>query len=142
MTQNSTTPGQMMEMFTYSISCNKGISEVASKMVGACEQFKFALLHTYNYHEILEGKGFPIERKVFIYEICQAKMASKILRTNPEFSIFMPCKIVIYEHEGSLVVSTMKMEMMLKIFEENKEMYNETMQLFGTLKELMTSLTM
>ncbi len=141
MTQNSTTPGQMMEMFTYSIACNKGISEVASKMAGACEQFKFALLHTYNYHEILEGKGFPIERKVFIYEICQAKMASKILTTNPEFSIFMPCKIVIYEHEGSSVVSTMNMEMMLKIFEENKEMYNETMQLFGTLKELMTSLT-
>jgi hypothetical protein len=59
---------KMIDMFTYKIESNKPIEQVTSKVPAACEESKFALLQTYVYHEIVESKGFPINRKVWVYE--------------------------------------------------------------------------
>lgn len=140
MTQESITAKKMIETFTYQISSTKSVGEIATKIEEACNQFKFSVLHTYDYFEILQTKGFPIERKVNIYEICQAKMASKMLTSNPEFSLFMPCKIVLYENEGKTIISTMNMGIVLKAVEDNKELYKEATDMFTAIKELMNFL--
>lgn len=132
---------KMIEMFTYKISSKLPIEQIAEKVPAACEQNKFALLHTYVYHEIVESKGFPIKRKVYIYEICRAKTAATMLTDFPHFSIFMPCKLAIYEENGSTVISTMNMEIMLKAVNSNHELYKEATSLFNTLKSLMNSIS-
>ena len=133
-------PNEMIELFTLKMESNQPIETIAQRVPAGCETHKFALLYTYNYHEIVESKGFPIKRKVFIYEICQAKVASKMLTTNPEFSIFMPCKIALYEQDGKTVIATMNMEILLKAVEENRELYIEAMALFNNLKSLLSAL--
>jgi uncharacterized protein (DUF302 family) len=95
----------------------------------------------HNYHEIVESKGFPISRKVNIYDICQAKAASLMLSTNPHFSIFMPCTLAIYEKDNDTIISTMNMEFLLKAVSSNKELYDEAKTLFNSFKSLMSSLT-
>ncbi|MCA1760741.1 MAG: DUF302 domain-containing protein, partial [Bacteroidales bacterium] len=107
----------------------------------ACEEKKFALLQTYVYHEIVESKGFPIDRKVYIYEICQAKTAAAMLTGFPHFAIFMPCKLAIYEDNGETIISTMNMEIMLKAVSSNPELFKETTTLYNTLKSLMNSIS-
>ena len=133
-------PGKMIDMFTLKVLSNHDIEKIAQKVQMECEKHQFALLKTYNYHEIVESKGFPIERKVYIYEICQAKTASAMLTEYPHFSIFMPCKLAIYENAGKTVISTMNMEFMLKAVKSNQELYKEAINLFNTLKSLMDSL--
>lgn len=133
-------PGEMIEMFTLKIVSNQSIEKIAQNVPVECERSKFALLQTYNYHEIVESKGFPIKRKVFIYEICQAKVAAKMLTTNPEFSVFMPCKIAMYENEGLTIISTLNMEIMLKTIQDNGELYAEAIAMFSAIKSLMTAL--
>jgi len=44
--------------------------QVAGQVKAACNKYSLALLQTYIYHEIVESKGFPIQRKVFVYNIC------------------------------------------------------------------------
>lgn len=134
-------PTKMIDMFTYQIVTDQPIEIIANKVQQACENYKFALLHTYNYHEIVENKGFPIKRKVFIYEICQAKTASLMLTDYPNFSIFMPCKLAIYEHNGKTIISTMNMEIMLKAVSPNQELYGNATTLFNSLKSMMQSLS-
>jgi uncharacterized protein (DUF302 family) len=132
---------KMIEMFTHNIISNQSIEHIAGKVPGACEQFNFALLHTYIYHDIVESKGFPIDRKVFIYEICQAKTAAGMLTDFPHFSIFMPCKLAIYENNGETVISTMNMEVMLEAIRSNNELFEEASELYHTLKALMASIS-
>jgi len=139
--ENVVPPKQMIEMFTFKLESNQSIGKIASKIQQECDNYKFALLQTYNYHEIVESKDFPIKRKVFIYEICQARTASLMLTSHPEFSIFMPCKHAIYEHEGKTIISTMNMEIALKALQSDKELYEEAVMLFNKLKSLMSSLT-
>lgn len=134
-------PEKMIEMFTYVISSKKSIEKVTEKVEAACDEHKFALLKTYVYHEIVESKGFPIDRKVFIYEICQAKTAAKMLTDFPHFAIFMPCRVAIYEDNGQTIISTMNMEIMLNAVRSNPELFKETTTLFNTLKSLMDSIS-
>ena len=131
---------KMIEMFTLKIISNLPIESITKKVTDACVEYKFSLLQTYIYQEILESKGFPIDRKVYIYEICQAKTASLMLTSNPEFSLFMPCKLAIYEHEGNTVISTMNMGIMLDAVSSNKELYASAVSLFNTLQTLMNAL--
>ncbi len=128
-------------MFTYKLISNQPIEQIAQKVPEACEQNKFALLQTYVYHEIVESKGFPIKRKVYIYEICQAKTAAAMLTDYPHFSIFMPCKIAMYEENGSVVISTMNMEIMLNAVTSTPNLYKDATTLFSTLKTMMQSLS-
>lgn len=130
----------MIDMFTYNLISKHPIEQIVQRVPEACEQYKFALLHTYVYHEIVESKGFPIKRKVYIYEICQAKTAAAMLTDYPHFSIFMPCKIAVYEENDSVVISTMNMEIMLNAVSSTPNLYNDTTILFGTLKNMMQTL--
>ncbi len=132
---------KMIEMFTHKVKSDQPIEAVTGKVPAACEQNKFALLQTYVYHEIVESKGFPIDRKVFVYEICQAKTAAKMLTEFPHFSIFMPCKLAIYEDGGKTVISTMNMGIMLNAVSSNPELYQETNTMFNTIKSLMDSIS-
>lgn len=132
---------KMIEMFTYKLVSKQPIEQIAQRVPEACEQYKFALLHTYVYHEIVESKGFPIKRKVYIYEICQAKTAAAMLTDYPHFSIFMPCKIAMYEENGSVVISTMNMEIMLNAVTSTPNLYNDATTLFRTLKNMMQSIS-
>ena len=131
----------MIGMFTLKISSNQTIEKISSRMQQECDNYKFALLQTYVYHEIVEAKGFPIKRKVFIYEICQAKTAALMLTDNPHFSIFMPCKITMYEDYGQTIISTMNMEPMLEAVISDTELYTDATRLFSELKSLMKSLS-
>lgn len=135
------TPAKMIEMFTYKITSKLPIDQVIEKVPAACEEKKFALLQTYVYHEIVESKGFPIDRKVYIYEICQAKTAAAMLTDFPHFAIFMPCKLAIYEDNGETIISTMNMEIMLNAVSSNPELFKEATTLFNTLKSLMDSIS-
>jgi uncharacterized protein (DUF302 family) len=134
-------PEKMIDMFIFKIIDNQSIEKITNKVPEACEKHKFALLQTYVYHEIVEKKGFPIKRKVFIYEICQAATAAKMLTEYPYFSIFMPCKLAIYEENGNTIISTLNMEIMLKASNSDQVLYEEATSLFKTLKSLMNSLS-
>ena len=99
------------------------------------------MLQTYVYHDIVESKGFPIDRKVYIYEICQAKTAAAMLTDFPHFAIFMPCKLAIYENNGETIISTMNMEIMLDAVNSNPELFKEATIMFNTLQSLMDEIS-
>jgi len=127
-------------MFTYSNTTDKSVDDLANSFESSCTNAGFSLLHSYNYSEILESKGFPIEGKVIVYEICQAKIASLVLKQNREFAPLMPCRVAIYDENGKTVVSAQNMEPMLGMI-DNESLKNETINMFGSIKELIDRLT-
>jgi uncharacterized protein (DUF302 family) len=134
-------PKEMIELFTLSETSLQPIEKIADNFPAACEKFQFALLQTYVYHDIVKSKGFPIQRKVYIYEICQASVAAEMLTVHPEFSLFMPCKIAVYEDEGRIVISTTNMDLLLKAVADNEALYIATTSLFASLKALIEFLS-
>jgi uncharacterized protein (DUF302 family) len=134
-------PAEMIGMFTHVIASDRPIASIAQDVPAACEKNKFSLLTTYAYHDILAEKGFPIERKAFVYEICQARTASMMLGGHPEFAVFMPCRLALYEEGGKTILSTMNMELILPVAQDNPALLEEATRLFGTLRTMMESLS-
>ncbi|MDP3129320.1 MAG: DUF302 domain-containing protein [Sediminibacterium sp.] len=123
--------------FTYQLTATKTVEEIAGSMAEVAQQFKFSVLHSYDFREILAGKGFPIERNVNVFEICRAPMASKMLAVNPSFAVFMPCRIAVYEENGKTIVSTMNMELAMESIKHNKELYTEAAAIYQSIQEMM-----
>jgi len=130
----------MIELFTYAIQSKRTIDEITSQVAHSCEKNGFALVHQYAYHEVVASKGFPIQREVYIYEICQAKLASMMLTTNPYFAPFMPCRIAVYQNNGYCTITTQNMKMMLELIKNQKELHFEATKLFDSLKNMINEL--
>lgn len=131
---------KLFEMMTCKIESTKEISEVVAAVESACEKYNFALLHHYVYHEVVKDKGFPIKKKVYIYEVCQAKVAALVLTQEVQFAPFMPCRVAIYEDESNVVISTQNMQMILDTLDKNTDLYVQTNTLFNALKSLMNEI--
>lgn len=131
---------QMLEMFTIESRSQRSIQSIIDDVESACAEYGFAFLHHYNYHEVVAGKGFPIDRKVYIYEVCQAKVASMMLTSNPHFAPFMPCRIAIYEDGDATVISTQNMQMMIDSIRSQTQLHIEAIGLFTALQVMMNKL--
>lgn len=131
---------QIFKMFTIEFKSKRGIQSVIDDVEAACSEYGFALLHHYNYHEVVASKGFPIDRKVYIYEVCQAKLASMMLTSNPHFAPFMPCRIAVYEEGDTTIISTQNMQMMIDMIKSQKELHTEAIKLFTALQNMMKKL--
>lgn len=131
---------QMIKMFTIEFKSKRNIQSIIDDVEAACAEYGFALLHHYNYHEIVASKGFPIDRKVYIYEVCQAKVASMMLTSNPHFAPFMPCRIAVYEEGDTTIISTQNMQMMIDLIQSQEQLHIEVLGLFGTLQNMMEKL--
>lgn len=123
--------------FIYQLTTTKSVEAIAGSLAEIAKQFTFSVLHSYDFKEILAGKGFPIERKVSVFEICRAPMASKMLAANPSFAVFMPCRVAVYEENGKTIVSTMNMEPAMDVIKHNVELYTEAALIYQSIQEMM-----
>lgn len=126
----------------YELTTKKSIDEVISNIQELAPAKGFSILHHYDFFTILEGKGFPIERNVWTFEICRASMASKMLTHFPIFSTMMPCRISVYEEAHKTHIATMDMMPMLELLKDNDGLFQEAKALYLQLTELMETLAL
>jgi uncharacterized protein (DUF302 family) len=131
---------QMLKMATIEFKSKRDIQSIIDDVEAVCAEYGFTLLHHYNYHEVLASKGFPIDRKVYIYEVCQAKVASMMLTSNPHFAPFMPCRIAVYEDGDARIISTQNMQMMIDSIQSQIQLNVEAIDLFTVLQVMMKKL--
>ena len=117
---------------------NKSVKEIDLVFEKETINVGMGLLKTYNYAEMVADKGFPIEGDVMVYEICQAKIASKVLTTNRDFAPFMPCRISVYDNNGKTMITSPNMEEFIDNFDDSVK--SDAQELFDGLKKLLENL--
>lgn len=130
----------LFKMMTYKITSSKEIEKIVAAVEPACQKHGFALLHSYVYHEVVASKGFPIERKVYIYEVCKANVAALVLTQEPEFAPFMPCRLAIFEDANAISITTQNMQMVIDTLDAKSEIFKETSEVFKSLQTLMAEI--
>jgi len=121
----------------YELTTKRTLDDVINSLQELAPEEGFSILHQYDFFTILEGKGFPIEAKVWTFELCRASMASKMLKEFPIFSTMMPCRISVYEDSGTTHIATMNMMPMIEMIKEDAELYDEAKDLYDQLMNLM-----
>lgn len=107
--------------FAYIVETKKTFDEAVVSVLKAVELKGWALFQVYDVKERLSAKGFE-QKPLKIIEICSGKYANQFLNKNRLISLFMPCKINVFEENGKVKIAAMKPVMISQFFPEvNKE---------------------
>ena len=123
----------------YRVTSTKTKSEIESQLAERAKSFGFGVLGSYDFKEILESKGFPIEREITVYELCNPAGAQQALSELPEISVYLPCRLSIYREGDRTILATIGFEDVLASVEVESTLQEHFTTLFERLKGLMKS---
>ena len=99
----------------------------------------FGLLNSYDFKRILHEKGFPIEKDITVYELCNPAGAYQALTEIAAISAYLPCRISIYEENGVTKLATIGLDEIIKAVEADDAFKSYMLMLFENLKRVMHS---
>jgi uncharacterized protein (DUF302 family) len=103
--------------FAYVVETKKTFDEAVVAVLKSVEQKGWTLFHVYDVKERLAAKGFQ-QQPLKIIEICSGKYANAFLNKNRLVSMCMPCKINVFEENGTVKIAGMKPSMISQFFPE------------------------
>lgn len=123
----------------YKVTTDTKIEKLKEELEEKAKTFGFGILKSYAFQDILEGKGFPIEKDITVYELCNPAGAQKVLSQIVEISVYLPCRLSVYEENGQTVLATIGFENILESVEVDEDFKLFMSELFEHLKALMNS---
>ncbi|MCF6173799.1 MAG: DUF302 domain-containing protein [Campylobacteraceae bacterium] len=124
----------------YTITTNKNIDMIKNEIASKAKEQGFGVLKEYHFIEILKEKGFPIEKDITVFEVCNPAAAQNILNLHPEVSVFLPCRISLYEKDDKVVISTIGVDNILQNFELEEEIKTYMHDIFEKTKNILKNL--
>jgi len=123
----------------YSITTSTDINTVKQELEAKAKEINFGLLNTYEFKRILADKGFPIKKDITVFELCNPAGAQQALEYLPEISVYLPCRISVYENSGVTTLSTIGLEEIINTFNVDERFKSYMIILFENLKQVMHS---
>lgn len=97
----------------------KTVDQAANDFEEAASRNGFGILHVYNLKSILDGKGFPQEEEIRVYEICNPSWANEVLGIDLEMNMALPCRVSIYSQQGQTKVGMINPSTMLEMMSQD-----------------------
>lgn len=107
--------------------------EIASRIEEDAKQFGLMMKKHYPFSESLPASGFEINEYSSVFELCKPSIAAKVLNTQPELNVFMPCRISVFEKDGISYVSTPNLEVQLEILGYTIKLKDEMLALYSQI---------
>ena len=123
----------------YKITTKTNIETVKGELEAKAKELGFGILKSYAFQDILERKGFPIDKDITVYELCNPLGAQKVLSQIVEISVYLPCRLSVYEENGETVLATIGFENILESVEVDENFKRFMSELFEYLKALMNA---
>lgn len=99
--------GLRVTRLKYQVQVKDPIESVKQTLVSALEAKNYMIISVLNVQEALQGRG--IEAKpVQLIEFCNLVKAYTVTRSTPEFELFAPCRLALFEVDGNTTVMVMR----------------------------------
>ncbi len=118
---------------TYPIETVKAQMEAKAKSLG------FGILGSYDFQKILHNKGFELKTQITVFEICNPPAANMALNAIADISVYLPCRISVYEQNGSTVLATIGIEDILNAVDVDDDFREHMSKIFNNLRALMNA---
>lgn len=91
----------------YEVPVAAGVSydDVVTSLQSAAESANFVSPATFPIGEHLRQRGLPVAGVMEVRTYCNLGLGAEILQDYPEFLVFAPCRIAIYEKKGQLYLA-------------------------------------
>jgi uncharacterized protein (DUF302 family) len=123
----------------YKTQTHYPVDSVKAQLAVKAKQLGFGILGSYEFKKILQKKGFAIEQEITMYELCNPAGAQKALNSMPDISVYLPCRLSIYEENGVTTLATIGIEDMLQTVDVDDEFKMHMSKIFNNIHALMNS---
>ena len=83
---------------------DQSVETLFQRVQDAAKANGFGVLHTYDFKQILGGKGFDLPQEVRVLEVCNPGQAHQVLGMDIALNMMLPCRISVYEDGGRTAV--------------------------------------
>ena len=115
------------------------LDTVKTQLTEKAKQLGFGVLGSYEFKKILTEKGFDIEQDITVYELCNPAGAQEALNNVPDISVYLPCRLSVYEEKGVTTLSTIGIEDMLQNIEVDDVFKKHMNAIFQNIRALMNA---
>ncbi len=123
----------------YKIVSDKPIELIKEELSEHAKKSGFGLVGSYDFKQILQLKGHPIDRDITVYELCNPMAAQEALMALPEISVYLPCRISLYEERGKSILATINIEDILNSVDVDSDFKIQMQSVYEYLQKLMHS---
>ena len=123
----------------YTITTSTPIETIKQELETKAKEAGFGVLNSYAFKQILQKKGFPIEKDITVYELCNPQGAQQALSEIAAISVYLPCRLSLYEDNGVTTLATIGFEDMLNAVEVDENFKAHMTIIFENLKRVMHS---
>lgn len=92
----------------YKVATNKSFETAVEDLKTSLGKYNFGVLWELNFKEKLKEKGLEFDKNFKVLEVCNPKKAKEVLDKYIEAGYFLPCKMVVYENNGSVFIGMLK----------------------------------
>jgi len=104
----------------YEVKVQKSFDEAVESLKKKLAENKFGVLWELNFKDKLKENGLDFDSNVKVLEVCNPIQAKEVLSRNIEAGYFLPCKMLVYEREGSVYIGMMKPTELIKMIGNEK----------------------
>lgn len=106
-------------MFHYTAQTNKSPKQAIADLTDNLKEAEFGVLWTLDMKEKLNEKGVDFNQMYHILEVCNPVEAKRVLSENALVGYFLPCKIAVYEDEGTTKIGMPKPTALINLVESD-----------------------
>jgi uncharacterized protein (DUF302 family) len=123
----------------YKTTTNQPIETVKIQFEKKAKIMGFGLLGSYDFKQILKSKGFELETDITVYEICNPPATNMALNAMADISVYLPCRISVYEQNGATVLATIGVEDILNAVDVDDTFRKHMSEIFNNVRALMNA---
>lgn len=109
-------------MFHYTVETKKSPEQAIADLQESLKEEKFGVLWQLDMKEKLNEKGVEFDQTYHILEVCNPVEAKRVLSENALVGYFLPCKIAVYEEDGTTKIGMPKPTSLIGLVENEQLM--------------------
>jgi uncharacterized protein (DUF302 family) len=120
----------------YTRQTDKSVERATQDLQAAVAANGFGLLHTYDFRQILAGKGFDLPGECRVFEVCNPRQASEVLAVDMALNMVLPCRVSVYEDQGRTVIGMVPPSDLLPLVSANPAVATSAREVEATMERI------
>jgi uncharacterized protein (DUF302 family) len=84
---------------------DRPFDQVAARLAGSAAANDMAVVQVLDFDRILADKGIVLGMRCRVYELCNARLAARLLALDPGLAHLLPCRVSMHERRGLVTVT-------------------------------------
>ena len=123
----------------YKVKIKQNIETVKQELEEKAKAHGFCVLNVYDFTQIMEDKGFPVNKHITVFTLCNPRGAQQALSQIAELSVYLPFRLSIYEEDDVTVLAIIGIEEIVNAVDVDERFKSFMLLIYENLKRVMHS---